>query len=141
MADNTDESAAQEWVSSLSSIYEIKPLPEHWTDEQAREARIIEIVEIIKLAFLAGCSHARRWIPVSERLPEGDPMDARSGYCLWDILRGLLIASRISRGEKGESAWVTYDDNADTWLLVPNAGVTHWRPIEPPKSDEPKQEG
>ena len=59
MADNTDESAAQEWVSSLSSIYEIKPLPEHLTDEQAREARIIEIVEIIKLAFLAGCAHAR----------------------------------------------------------------------------------
>ena len=87
-----------------------------------KRANIFEILD----AYERGRASAWKWIPVSERLPEGDKVvlcyKADGG-----IKFGILLDATYADGVQA------FKDKDKAFAF----GVTHWMPLpEPPKEDE-----
>ncbi len=67
----------------------------------------------------------RRWIPVSERLPE--------------LFQPVIVSGeRDQKFVNEEIAWISmfFDDGEPNWTCWHVKNVTKWRPYQPPESEE-----
>lgn len=104
MANQDDENAAEEWAAL-------------WRPADGSQ---FNIKLYGRKAFLAGIAHARRWIPVEERLPEeGDEVR----------IYPTGSYSDIGTYENGTFYEIVGSDNE---RVEPRGPVTYWQPITPP---------
>lgn len=78
----------------------------------------------------------RRWIPVTERLPDLELVDAKNDG--FDLCSCLVTVKnfRVKNGRYVKKAWYDGDGFMDENCIIITQDVTHWMPLpKPPKGE------
>jgi hypothetical protein len=129
MTHDDDKKAAEEWAKEVAhGELSEKYLP-------TAPGNYFQDYSCAYDSFLAGVAHARRWIPVSERLPTKEERDSLI-IEWWHDYECCPYSGRFESYD-GKRIWI---ESRNEWsVAIPLTEFTHWRAVNEPPPPEPQE--